>query len=58
MYLLTALEFAFGAFLVAFVAWQIVAPLLQGKKSFPAFRKGEANDPGQQNATSTPKRGE
>jgi hypothetical protein len=44
MYLLKALEFAFGAFLVAFIAWQIVAPMLQGNKPFPAFRKGESDD--------------
>lgn len=39
MYLLKALEFAFGAFLVAFIVWQIVAPLLRDEKPFPCFRE-------------------
>lgn len=39
MILLKAMEFAVGAFLVVFVGWQIIAPLLMGKKPFPAFRE-------------------
>ena len=38
MAMLKALEWAFGAFLVVFVVWQIAAPLLMGQLPFPAFR--------------------
>ena len=45
MYFLKALEFAFGAFLVVFVIWQIIAPLLNNEKPFPAFRKPSHKSP-------------
>jgi hypothetical protein len=32
------LEFATGLFIIAFVLWQIAAPLLQGRPPFPLFR--------------------
>ena len=38
MRFLLALEFAFGAFLIVFIVWQIAFPLLCGKPPFPAFR--------------------
>ena len=57
MKLLTSLEFAFGAFLIVFVAWQIVAPMLQGNKPFPAFRKGETNETTSGTAKPNPKGG-
>jgi hypothetical protein len=34
MILLRELEFAVGLFVVAFVAWQIVYPLLMGRRPF------------------------
>ena len=39
MLLLKSLEFAVGAFLVVFVVWQIIAPLLMGNQPFTAFRR-------------------
>lgn len=39
MVLLKSMEFAVGAFLVVFVGWQLIAPLLMGEKPFPAFRE-------------------
>lgn len=42
MLFLRALEWAFGAFIIAFVLWQIVGPLLMGKLPFPAFREDKA----------------
>jgi hypothetical protein len=44
MYYLKALEWAFGAFLLVFVVWQIAAPLLMGKLPFPAFRSQPVDD--------------
>lgn len=42
MMYLKSLEWAFGAFLVVFVVWQIIAPLLRDEPPFPAFRKPSA----------------
>lgn len=39
MVLLKALEWAFGAFLVVFVVWQIAVPLLMGYPAFSLFRE-------------------
>jgi hypothetical protein len=39
MIFLKTLEWAFGAFLLVFVVWQIAAPLLMGKLPFPMFRE-------------------
>ncbi len=38
MRLLMVLEFVTGIFIIAFVLWQIAAPLLRGEKPFPMFR--------------------
>jgi hypothetical protein len=34
MVFLRGLEWAFGCFILAYVSWQIVCPLLRGKKPF------------------------
>jgi hypothetical protein len=36
---LRSLEYAVGLFVVAYVAWQIIVPLLMGKKPFSKERK-------------------
>lgn len=41
MRFLTALEWAFGAFLVVFVVWQIAVPMLLGYPPFSLFREKE-----------------
>lgn len=49
MRFLTVLEWAFGAFLVVFVVWQIAVPLLMGQPVFSWFtllteKKDEGKD--------------
>lgn len=38
MYLLSQLKWAVGLFIVVFVVWQIVVPMLQGNVPFKASR--------------------